>query len=40
MTVPVIQWDRIDVVLLDLDGTLLDLNYDNVFWLQHVPKRY
>ena len=33
-------WDRIDVVLLDLDGTLLDLNYDNVFWLRHVPKRF
>ncbi|MDH3379634.1 MAG: GMP/IMP nucleotidase [Gammaproteobacteria bacterium] len=40
MTVPAIQWHRIDVVLLDLDGTLLDLNYDNVFWLQHVPKRF
>lgn len=39
MTGPTIQWGRIDVVLLDLDGTLLDLNYDNVFWLQHLPKR-
>ncbi len=40
MTVPAIHWDQTDVVLLDLDGTLLDLNYDNVFWLQHVPKRF
>ena len=23
------QWDRIDTVLLDLDGTLLDLAFDN-----------
>ena len=31
------QWDRIDTVLLDLDGTLLDLAFDNHFWLEHVP---
>lgn len=34
------QWDRIDVVLLDMDGTLLDLQFDNYFWLQLVPQRY
>jgi putative hydrolase of the HAD superfamily len=27
-------------VFLDMDGTLLDLNYDNHFWLHHVPRRY
>jgi putative hydrolase of the HAD superfamily len=27
-------------VLLDMDGTLLDLRYDNHFWLEHVPRRY
>jgi len=27
-------------VLLDMDGTLLDLHYDNHFWLEHVPRRY
>jgi putative hydrolase of the HAD superfamily len=27
-------------VLLDMDGTLLDLHYDNHFWLEHVPLRY
>jgi HAD superfamily hydrolase (TIGR01509 family) len=35
-----VSWNRIDTVLLDLDGTLLDLHYDNHFWLEHVPKRY
>lgn len=35
-----IDWQRIDTVFLDMDGTLLDLNFDNYFWLQHVPQRY
>jgi HAD superfamily hydrolase (TIGR01509 family) len=35
-----IAWDRVDTVLLDMDGTLLDLRYDNHFWLEHVPRRY
>jgi len=35
-----INWSGIDTVFLDMDGTLLDLNFDNHFWLQHVPKRY
>ena len=35
-----LDWDRIDTVLLDLDGTLLDLNFDNHFWRIHVPRRY
>ena len=35
-----IDWNQIDSVLLDMDGTLLDLHFDNHFWLQHVPKRY
>ena len=33
-------WDHIDTVLLDLDGTLLDLAYDNHFWLEIVPVAY
>lgn len=32
-------WDRIDTVLLDLDGTLLDLRFDNHFFLEHLPHR-
>ena len=35
-----INWYEIDTVLLDMDGTLLDLHYDNFFWTQHLPKRY
>lgn len=35
-----IDWGAIDTVLLDMDGTLLDLHFDNHFWLTHVPLRY
>ena len=35
-----IEWNNIDTVLLDMDGTLLDLNFDNHFWLEFVPNRY
>ncbi|MBQ0758137.1 MAG: putative hydrolase of the HAD superfamily [Zhongshania sp.] len=35
-----IDWQAIDTVLLDMDGTLLDLHYDNFFWTQHLPLRY
>ncbi len=35
-----IDWNAIDTVLLDMDGTLLDLHFDNYFWLIHLPKRY
>ncbi|CAA0103434.1 GMP/IMP nucleotidase YrfG [Zhongshania aliphaticivorans] len=35
-----IDWQAIDTVLLDMDGTLLDLHYDNFFWTQHLPRRY
>jgi len=35
-----INWDDIDTVLLDMDGTLLDLHFDTYFWLTHLPKRY
>lgn len=37
---PYLDWDAIDSVFLDMDGTLLDLYFDNHFWLEHVPKRY
>ena len=35
-----IDWTLIDTVLLDMDGTLLDLHFDNHFWLTHLPRRY
>ncbi|NRD71694.1 GMP/IMP nucleotidase [Shewanella sp. VB17] len=31
-------WNKIDTVLLDMDGTLLDLHFDNHFWLNLVPQ--
>lgn len=35
-----IDWGSVRSVFLDMDGTLLDLHFDNHFWLEHVPKRY
>jgi 5'-nucleotidase len=35
-----IPWNSIDTALLDMDGTLLDLYYDNFFWQRYVPERY
>ena len=35
-----IDWNKIDTVLLDMDGTLLDLNFDNHFWTEFVPLKY
>jgi 5'-nucleotidase len=33
-------WTDIDTVLLDMDGTLLDLRFDNHFWLEVIPERF
>ena len=35
-----IAWERVETVLLDMDGTLLDLQFDNHFWREHVPRRF
>ncbi|MDK9556186.1 GMP/IMP nucleotidase [Marinobacter sp. M216] len=35
-----VDWSSLDTVFLDMDGTLLDLHFDNYFWLEHLPKRY
>ena len=35
-----IDWQNIRSVFLDMDGTLLDLHFDNHFWREHVPLRY
>ena len=35
-----LNWNKINTVLLDMDGTLLDLNFDNHFWLEFIPERY
>ena len=34
------RWADVATVLLDMDGTLLDLRFDNYFWLELVPQRY
>ena len=33
-----IAWQDVDTVLLDMDGTLLDLAFDNYFWQKLVLK--
>lgn len=35
-----LPWHQIDTVLLDMDGTLIDLHFDNHLWQQLVPERY
>lgn len=35
-----LPWNTIDTVLLDMDGTLLDLHFDNYFWLEYMPQHY
>lgn len=34
------DWSGVDDVLLDLDGTLLDRHFDNVFFEVELPRRY
>lgn len=35
-----IVWDDVHTVLLDMDGTILDLYFDNHFWLDYLPRQY
>ncbi|MDX1454843.1 MAG: GMP/IMP nucleotidase [Gammaproteobacteria bacterium] len=35
-----VDWSQVDTVLLDMDGTLLDLHFDNRFWIEHIPRRW
>lgn len=35
-----IDWVSIDTILLDMDGTLLDLNFDLHFWMEYLPLVY
>ena len=35
-----VKWPNIQTVLLDMDGTLLDLHYDNHFWMEFLPGVY
>ena len=40
MNAILIDWEKIQTIFLDMDGTLLDLHFDNHFWLEHMPKCY
>ena len=31
---------RCETLMLDMDGTVLDLAYDNYMWMHHVPEKY
>lgn len=33
-------WSAIDTIMFDMDGTLLDLHFDNYFWESLVPEEY
>jgi len=35
-----ISWTDIDTIMFDMDGTLLDLHFDNYFWQTLVPQMY
>ena len=35
-----LNWYDIDTVLLDMDGTLLDLKFDNYFWQEFLPMKW
>ncbi len=37
---PNLNWNNIKTVLLDMDGTLLDLYFDNYFWQEYLPKHW
>ena len=35
-----VDWTEVDHVLLDMDGTLLDLAFDNDFWGKRIHEKY
>ena len=37
---PKIKWKEIKTVLLDMDGTLLDLYFDYYFWQEYLPEQW
>jgi len=37
---PVPDWREVETVCLDMDGTVLDLRFDNMFWLDALPRRW
>ena len=35
-----VDWQEVELVMLDMDGTVLDLAFDNFFWSELLPQRY
>lgn len=35
-----VEWKNIETVLLDMDGTVLDLYFDNYFWQEYLPSHW
>jgi 5'-nucleotidase len=35
-----VDWAGVETVCLDMDGTVLDLRFDNLFWLEALPQRW
>ena len=35
-----LPWKSIQTLLLDMDGTLLDLHFDSFFWREYIPFKY
>lgn len=35
-----ISWNDVETVLLDMDGTLLDLHFDDYFWQVQLPQKW
>ena len=40
LAVETVDWSQLDTILLDMDGTLLDLEFDNHFWGTVIPERW
>ena len=38
MTLLRLNWSEIDTVLLDMDGTILDLSFDDYIWNKEIPR--
>ncbi len=36
----IINWQQIETILLDMDGTLLDMSFDIYFWQDYLVKQY
>ena len=35
-----IDWTQVKTIFLDMDGTLMDLAFDNYFWHEYLPRVY